>query len=223
MEGAGTGWRSRRRPRRLWAQDMAKWLKVTTTDADHIADERQRFRQFVGEALKATNILRPARIQPSAGKHRATVIQCEKPSYRLHHTDSYDQKMGSPANFLLASHDLKSTADYNDTAVETGSTMDVRTRGTDRPRSNRFRQFVEDNLFLLCNIVGIIVGFLLGLLVRSANLGQDGIMWLGDDESGGGGDDGDEDGDDNDDDDDDDDDDDVVMVIVMMMMVVMMI
>ncbi|KAK3740460.1 hypothetical protein RRG08_000447 [Elysia crispata] len=44
---------------------------------------------------------------------------------------------------------------------------------------NRFRRFVMDNLFLLCNIVGIIVGFLVGLLVRTVDLGQDGILWLG--------------------------------------------
>ncbi|GFR71829.1 amino acid transporter [Elysia marginata] len=45
--------------------------------------------------------------------------------------------------------------------------------------SPRFRKFLQDHLYLICNIVGIIVGFLIGLLARSQGLGEQGILWLG--------------------------------------------
>ncbi|KAK3740458.1 hypothetical protein RRG08_000446 [Elysia crispata] len=77
---------------------------------------------------------------------------------------------------------MSSSKDVNaleemDAVVENGHKTEGQTRRTSG--ENRFRRFVMDNLFLVCNIVGIIVGFLVGLLVRSVDLGQDGILWLG--------------------------------------------
>ena len=44
---------------------------------------------------------------------------------------------------------------------------------------NRTCRFLIENLFSITNVVAILLGFLVGLLVRSSDIGEDGILWLG--------------------------------------------
>ncbi|KAK3740464.1 hypothetical protein RRG08_000451 [Elysia crispata] len=64
-----------------------------------------------------------------------------------------------------------------ESSLDNGHRLTVK---TEKPKSsNKFRLFIMDNLFLVSNIVCIIAGFIIGLLVRWAGLGEDGILWLG--------------------------------------------